>query len=202
GTATRIVVALAALVSLSGLTACDSKVGAAAYIDGERISEQQLNTYVLPGAKPFQNQQGRTLYPKTYVLQQLIQGRVADRIIADHGGTMTAAEARAARAQVLGSNTEDQIIEQVAASGFSAKAEGVLVDTATRLVVLQKRFPAVADASQLLAAVQKADVRVSVSPRYGKWDPSTLSVTNGPARGNFMTGTNVAVASTPAAPAQ
>ena len=43
------------------------------------------------------------------------------------------------------------------------------------------------DGSKLISAVAALHVKVSVSPRYGDWQPSSLSVSSGPSVPSFLT---------------
>ena len=95
-------VAVLAAIAVSGLSACQNKVGVAASVAGERLSDSQLSTYVKPGAAPYADQSGTgTVVPKVYAVQNWMEDRLFVRAVANKGGPATKAELLSARAAVL-----------------------------------------------------------------------------------------------------
>ena len=86
----RLVVAvLTLLVAASGLSACSSHVGSAAYVGDFRISEKTINSYLTAQAKTYTETTStgsQTIVPKNYALQLLIQARIFEQTLVKDGG--------------------------------------------------------------------------------------------------------------------
>ena len=84
-------------LALGGLTACDSKVGQAAIVGGHRISESDLGKFLSPaGPSPSAlsaaANAGQGLYPKTEVVQFLVQQELFTQALAKNGGVPSKGE--------------------------------------------------------------------------------------------------------------
>jgi hypothetical protein len=86
----------AALLAASGLAACRTKAGAAAVVDGHRISQADVNRYVdvaftAPSPSPGAQQ---TQAPRVIVLNTLIEVQVMRKLLASLGGVPTDTQLR------------------------------------------------------------------------------------------------------------
>jgi hypothetical protein len=189
----RKLTAVAALAGLAlaagGLTACDSKVGQAAIVDGHRISESDLGVYVTPaGPSPSvlaaASAASQHVYPKTEVVQLLVQQQIFERALAKHGGVPSEGELaklhdQAASTflgtQLTGAQLDRYLAKQQGSYGYSSKYAQLLLRTVELegALAVKVRARSLAD---LTAAVAKLHLTVQVNPRYGKWTPSTLSL--------------------------
>ncbi|MDQ1732767.1 MAG: hypothetical protein QOK10_2926 [Pseudonocardiales bacterium] len=156
-----------------GLSACDSKVGTAAVVNGDKISERSLNGYVTPNAAPIQGSDGSSTPARQFVLAALVRNAVFQRLLSVTGPVPSAADLTAAKAKVLQGGSEAQLSHSITTSGLDASFTGEYLRQLEYLTILQTR---VTTDAQLTEAQKKAAVAVSISPRYGSWDPSKLTV--------------------------
>jgi hypothetical protein len=181
---------LAAVLATTCLAACRTNVGAAARVDDSRITESDVNDYILPqGPDPSAvanaQQQGQTVpSPRSFVLENLVKEKVFEQTLASIGSLPTSGQLAsyhdvAARVlfqtQLTGPALEAALRKALPRSGITAKFAGVYVRVSELEYALIKaknlsRLP------QLIALIKKAHVRVWVNPRYGKWDKTTISI--------------------------
>jgi hypothetical protein len=163
-------VAAAAVLSTSG---CDTKAGTAAVVNGHKISESDLNSYLTLNAKKIGDPTTGTP-PRTFVLKTLILDEILPSLLAQtKGGAVTDDELRSASADALQGGTEADLTDIVTKQGLTAKFEPLYLRFLKYGVVLNTRVSSEAEFNDALKA---ANVAVSVNPRYGSWDPSTLSL--------------------------
>lgn len=183
--ARRLVVAAAAATAVLALSACsDQTAGSAATIGDTRISDRTLTSEVeavlvakgQPVTSPDQNLVQQTL-------GRLITLELVDRLAVDQGievtqgqideqlanyaaqvGGVEAVEERFAQENVAPSQLEGILRLQIQAQelGIALNPSGSAEEQGT----------AVFDAASLLSE----ELGTEVSPRYGSWDPATLSV--------------------------
>jgi hypothetical protein len=185
--------AVAALAGLAlaagGLTACDSKVGQAAIVGGHKISESDLGGYVTPaGPSPSvlaaASRARQQVYPKTEVVQLLVQQQIFERALAKHGGVPSEGEltklhdqaaATFLGTQLTGAQLDSFLAKQEGSYGYSSKYAHLLLRTVELEGALAVKLQAKALAD-VTAAIGKLHLTVQVNPRYGKWAPGTLSL--------------------------
>lgn len=184
--------AAAAVLTMVGLSACETKVGQAAVVQGHRLSDSNLSNYVRSGAKPYTDSStNASVYPKLYALESWVDDQLFERAVESKGGRVTSAELTATRSVVLGTETSDALVASFAKRGYTEQFVMLAIHEQQMIVLVLKRLAPKATYAQilsalqngqangaLLSAVQKAKSAVSVSPRYGKWDPKTLSLTD------------------------
>ena len=190
------VVALAA-VAASGLSACQSKVGAAAFVGKTRITESDVASYVLvtgaPSATPTPGDTSSTAAanPKGTALSWLLQEAVYTDVLAatpPGPGTKksvpTDAELAAVHdealqiqfhASVAGEQADQQLAAGLADSGLEPKFLTLFIRTFELEQIAIDRLDAKSPAD-LGAAFAKLRIDVKANPRYGSWDPSTLKL--------------------------
>ncbi|PZS20423.1 MAG: hypothetical protein DLM57_01580 [Pseudonocardiales bacterium] len=210
---TVLAVTAALAVAAGGLAGCNTKVGQAAIVDGHRISESDLVSYVSrsgpsPSVLVAASKAGRGVYPKSQVVEILVQQQLFEAALAKNGGVPGSGELatlhdRAAAmflgTQLTGAQLDSVLAASLNSSGFAAKFARTLLRTVeleTALVVKTKAQ----SLAQLTGTLDKLHLAVQVNPRYGKWDPKTLSL-GGPDANvpDFLKLGGVAVASQSAA---
>jgi hypothetical protein len=176
-------------LAMGGLTACDSKVGEAAIVGGHRISESDLGKFLSPaGPSPSAlsaaAKGGVGLYPKTDVVQFLVQQELFEQALANNGGVPSKVELAALHdqagatllgAQVTGAKLDTELSNALTARGTAAPFLPVVLRTFELEMALVLKVKA-GSQSELAAAVNKLHIKVQVNPRYGKWDPKTVSL--------------------------
>lgn len=195
------VTALIAL-GLAGLTACQSKFGLAASVDGARLSDSGLSGYVQPGAKPYTDSStGASVTPKLFALQNWIDTRIIESAVEKHGAPTSDQELSQARTVVLGSHTVAEFEKYYDGLGYTNAFAKLILDQSATFVVLAERVAHVSAAKALgvlssngqpranvLAAIKNAHAKVEVSPRYGEWDATNLALSSDAGSGspNFV----------------
>jgi hypothetical protein len=187
----RRILSLLTLVAVAAatLTACQTKLGQAASVNGVILSDSDLGTYLQPGAGPYTDSSQQRVVPKILILTTWIRTQLIDAAIAEHGGTATPAELNAANSAVQAANSIGQAEKAYAKYGYTNKFGDLLFDQTVRIVVLVERLAKNSDpakALQLLSSGQANNAigstivathaPVEVSPRYGVWAPRSLSV--------------------------
>ena len=181
--------AAVALLATAGLAGCRSNVGVAATVGGHRITESDVNDYITPrGVDPSvaanAKTQGQIVSPRSQVLQYLIQEQVFQQTLASLGpvpsaGRLAAMHDEAAstllQTQLAGAALDKAVKTGLPTSGISSTF------TATFLRVQELEYAIITSQRlqqlpELLALIKKAHVHVSVSARYGTWDPAKLGL--------------------------
>lgn len=198
----RILTAIAlTAVSVTGLAACDSKIGQAAAVDSQTLSDSSLASYVKPGAAPYTDQSGNPVIPKVDALTTWVRNELLIAAITAKGGEPTPAEMNAARDAVVGAGVRQQVAQSSANHGYSAKYNQLLVDQSALLVLLIQRVQHLSPAKALRAlgsgqangvipqSIAAARPHIDISPRYGTWDKRSLAVSADPTSGapDFVT---------------
>ena len=149
-----VVVATVAIVPLvaSVLSGCDTKVGTAGVVSGDRISEATVSSYVTPKAQSVQLNNGQTIAARSFVLQTLINTRVAEQVLAAHGLTPTEQQIAQAQQTALGQASEDQLVQALATRGFAPSFEPVYL-RAVALSQLLATVPGITDQQGLQTMV-------------------------------------------------
>ena len=181
---------VAAALAVTGLSACQSRVGAAAYVGSTRISESTIGKYVTRSAADTVDQNsGQPVNPKSQVLNLVIYDDLFDRVFASRGGQPSAAVLAAARTQALtqiGAPSLAALETGLESGGYSKAFATVYLDEQAKYALLTTALKDT-DGSILAKTVQDLHVKVSVSPRYGDWDEAHLSVSAGPSTPSFLT---------------
>jgi hypothetical protein len=169
---------MAALVAVPLAGCSSSNVGQAASVNGQRISESDVNRYVTPQAKPVSitDQSGAStlVSPRTFVVEILVYNRLLRDLLAKTpGGAPNAGELAQRERTVLAGKTAKAVARSQGVTGYSAAFNRELLRRLAFGAALSDRQKRGADVNKL---AQKLDVRVSLSPRYGRWDAKTLSI--------------------------
>jgi len=181
----------AAVLAVTGLSACQSKVGAAAFVGSTRISESTVGKYISSTAAPtVSDTTGALDSPRSDALGTLIQVALFNRLLkSEPAGAPTAAQLDAAGVTVLAGSSYSSLgalEDAVVVSGFTRAYGALLLDQAAKQSIVTTRLKDPGDGSVALPALVKLNVHVTTSPRYAAWDDSTLSVGAGPRVSSFL----------------
>jgi hypothetical protein len=190
----RLLGLLAAAVSVAGLCACSSNIGQAAIVNGHRISESTVASYLNPKgptAKALARVEanGGAFQARSEVLSELIRESLFAQAAArlPHGGPSNAklnslhdevAQAQFG-SQLAGTAFDKELDAQVAALGFRSNFTTLLVRVA-ELEDFYATTSKVQSSADLLKSLNKLGITITVSPRYGKWDGTQLALTEQP----------------------
>jgi hypothetical protein len=163
---------------LAGLSACDTKAGAAAFVGGDRISDGDVSRFLTAKSTPYRNNAQAEVRPKSLVLATLIQQRLLEHGLAAKGGAPTDAELDAFKTGVLQGLSDDQLTAEITGSNYTAAFEAAFVRAQEMFALLGQRVGATTG-GEVIAALDQMNVPVRVSARYGTWDGSQLALRNG-----------------------
>ena len=179
------------VLAASTLTACETKVGQAADVGGATLSDSTLAEYVQPGAVPYTDQSGEKVVPKLNALTTWVRNELLKATIAAHGGPVTTDELNAAHNVIVDAGVPDQAAKANRGNGYASGFFDMLTEQYTLLTVLVERLAKTSDAAKAFnllqsgqanqafsAAIVAAKTPVEISPRYGTWDASRLSVSS------------------------
>lgn len=169
--------AAAAVLAAATLAGCRTNVGVAARVDGHRITESDVNGYLTPNAQPVSVSEtgGVQLPPRAFVLEQLLDERLGlkllERVPAE--SRLTSKQLDAQLDRDLQGRSEKSVAEQGGLKGYTKSFYRIVLRVREISIRLQTVQQQGGDVRQLINALK---VPVWVSPRYGKWDRSTLSI--------------------------
>jgi len=177
-------------IAVTALTGCESKVGAAAVVGGDRIGESDIAPYITGQAldptlqQQAQSQGGSIAPPRSQVLQELVKQRIYEQALQRSGGVPSAgqlAKLHDEGAQRLynlsgsGNQIDKQLRSVIGRYGLSRAFVGLLIHNAELGDAVVNRLHATSFAE--FVGKLKPELRtVSVSPRYGKWRASSLTI--------------------------
>jgi hypothetical protein len=194
---------IAAAAAVAGLSACQTKVGQAAVVNGYRISDSDLASYATrtgpsPDAVAAAQQQGTTIEPRVQALTSLIQEQIFLHVLRKSGGVPKDSELAAlhdeAAQRLLGSQSStgdafDVLLgKQVKSYGFTDRFTTLVLRVAELEDTIINRTK-VTSFAELSAKVGKYGTSVSVSGRYGRWDAKNLALSTSDTAGlpSFVT---------------
>ena len=179
------VAAASAALAATLLTACHSNVGAAATVDGHRITESDVSKYIGANAQAIPEQdastgQSTSVPPKAFVLSTLLDVQLFEKVLrelrSEAGRSYpTPAEFNAAEATVLQGASLDQLKQGVERSGLKGSFASVYLRERAFETILSTEASA-DNGAKIQQVVAKLHPKVSVNPRYGTWDEKTFSL--------------------------
>jgi hypothetical protein len=183
-------VLVVAALAVTGLSACQSRVGAAAFVGSTRISESTVGKYVNRNATESTDQSSGALEsPKSEVLDTLIISDLIDRVIATKPAYQPSGAAldtaRTAALAQIGAPSVPALESGLESQGFTKSFADFYLDEQAKIALLTADLKDT-DGSVLFKAVNDLHVKVSVSPRYGDWNEAQLSVSTGPSTPSFL----------------
>jgi hypothetical protein len=181
----RLIGSVAAIaLSVTGLSACRSNVGAAASFDGHRITEADVAKYLTVNAEQIPQQDPNTgatttIPARSWVLRTLLDTRLYGEVLhASPGGDPGPGDLAAAQTALLQGISPDQVGDQYVQHGYKRSFAAVYLHLQALEQILGKRIQDGLDAQKL---VRQLDPHVSVNPRYGSWDRNQLQLNSDPA---------------------
>jgi hypothetical protein len=179
-----------AAVTATLLTACQSRVGAAAYVGSTRISESTVGRYLSRSVTTTIDQTtGKPDNPKSDVVSSLIVTALLDRVFSTiPAGPPSAAQLDSARVIALQQSGAPSVaaLEKAAVSaGYTERFADLYLDEQAKIAVLESELKD-ASGAVLINRIGDLHVKVSVSPRYGNWNLSSLAVSAGPSVPSFL----------------
>jgi hypothetical protein len=179
----RAITALAAAaVLVSALTACQSKVGGAAFVGSTKITESQVAGYVDVNAPaPASGDPG----PKALVVQELAKRLVFAKVVAALGSAPTdddlasyhdSALSTLFGSQVSGAQADADLRQAAAKEGLKPSFDAVYLHNAELNAALSAyaQSASAADVTKINKVV--TDTKVTINPRYGTWDPKQIGL--------------------------
>lgn len=183
------VLAVGAL-AMTVLAGCQTRIGQAAVVDGHRISDSQVSTYITKAGpsdavKAAAQQQGQTLPPtrleaaSTLIQEQLFiaaldrSGAVPSQAQLDQLHDETAQ--RFFQATTTGDQFDAQLAKQAEAYGFTESFAQLVLRSSELEDAYANRIKAKSTAD-VISSLSKLHIPISVSGRYGKWEMNSLSL--------------------------
>lgn len=158
---------------------CTSKVGVAATYNGHTITDSQVASYLTTAAQPVQSQGngGATVEEpaRTFVLTVMLQDRLFDKILNRlPGGRPSEATIQEQITTQLAGKTPDQIAQMYHITGYTE----AFVNLFVRVVVLNQTISGLVQQGTVdpTSLLKNLDFHVTVSPRYGTWDPKAYGL--------------------------
>ena len=185
------VVLAACVCAAAALTACDNHSGVAASVAGQTITERQVDSYLTghaPDASAVAQLGGS---PRSAALGQVVQERVFEQALTKTEGGLPSDSALAAvhddALQLFGESTtggdyDAALLSSVQKFGLNSNfRDAVLRSLELEYAYIQRT--GVASPADLATSIQKLSIPVTVSGRYGAWDPQQLTVVSKGAAG-------------------
>lgn len=176
---------LVAVVAICGVTfgvsACETKPGAAAFVGDDRISESEVTPYVTGAAAAAENAAPQQP-PRNFVVGVLILEQVWTNYLRSVDAMPTDAQLTASRdAALAGQEATAPTEAQLRAALVEIGVDASFTPNYTRQAELQYFVTEKASAEGIKQAdfakvVSAATPSVRLSPRYGTWNASTLAI--------------------------
>jgi hypothetical protein len=176
--ARRPITAVALMLVVTGLAGCRTNVGTALRIDGHRISESSVNAYVTPDAQPVPVQLSQTktvqAAPRSIVAQTLIDLVSYRKIIAQTpAGLPTTAQLQQVEKSLLAGKSAEAFATSNGIKGFTSAFDAKFVERQAYDSIIGQESSNGVDVQKAVSAIK---ISVTVSPRYGTWDRTSLSI--------------------------
>jgi hypothetical protein len=166
--------ALGALI----LTGCNSKIGTAAVVDGNKISESDVSRYLDPAASDVGQARGLALQYqiREKLFTAALQNKHAMPGDADLRKLHDQAVSNLLGQQLSGAQADQTLRSTMSQNGLKPS----FAEELTRSFELELTYAKAIKAnqeSQVAADLVKQKIPVTVNPRYGSWDTSTFGFT-------------------------
>jgi outer membrane murein-binding lipoprotein Lpp len=176
----------AVLVGVLVLAGCNSNVGVAGRVGTDKISESQLSGYVTPSASVQRQATANGVQefdPKPLMLSYLMEQSLLRQALAAKGGQPVGQELSGARDSVVEQyGSEQDLTNQITAAGLTPSAAQLVITVETLGAVLRSRLGGQAPVD----FINGMHVPIYVNPRFGSWDPRSLSVDAQGGRPSFL----------------
>jgi hypothetical protein len=189
----RRVAALAAVAAVvATVSACDVKVGQAAYVGNTSISETDVASYVEVDAPAPET---GSISAKSFAAQELVKRVLLDELSHDIGGKLPtdaqlstlhdSALSQVFQTTVSGADADAQLRSAAAQKGLKPKFDGLYIHNIELSTAIGTYLQSASTDEQ--NRLQKAidGIKVKLNPRYGTWSTSNLQV-NEPASPSWL----------------
>lgn len=175
------VMAAVALVGVLLLSGCNEKSGAAAFAADDRISVDSLNQYVAT------SDADKAATVRAEALQYLIRTSLFEELLRRHGGVPSEAELSALHDQALPDALKNANLTGAAADRAFATALAPN-GFAPSFVPLYMRSQELALelGTRKVKSEELCRLQVSLNPRFGAWDWSTVGIKTDQAQSDFL----------------
>jgi hypothetical protein len=172
----------AMVVVCVGLSACQVKVGKAAYIDKTSISENQVGDYVEANAT---TPPAGAIGAKTFVTQELVKRVILDKLATAIGGIPSDADlaslhdtalSTAFGAQVAGAEADTQLRAAVAERGLKPSFDMLYTRNIELSTAIGDYLQSATTEQQQKVQTAISRIKVRVNPRYGSWSTNNLAL--------------------------
>lgn len=178
--------AAVAVLAAATLSACRTNVGVAADIDGHRVSESEVSSYLTSQAQPVALSQTATTPARVFVLDVLILRPYLRKVIGESSlGTVSKRKLATAHRQQLNGASDKSVAEKIGVHGYTVAFDKLAVD----LSILFEASSRLQQSGGFAAAVAKVTFPVHLNPRYGTWTAKKLFISSDASAGtpNFLT---------------
>jgi hypothetical protein len=175
------VMAALALVGVLVLSGCNEKSGAAAFAADDRISVDSLNQYVAT------SNADKAATVRSDALQYLIRTSLFEELLRRHGGVPSDSELSELHDQVLpdalksanltGSAADRAFAAALAPNGFAPSFVPLYLRSQEMALELGARK---------VKSEELCRLRLSLNPRFGAWDWSTVGIKTDQAQSDFL----------------
>lgn len=175
------VMAALALVGVLLLSGCNEKSGAAAFAADDRISVDSLNQYVAT------SDADKAATVRSEALQYLIRTSLFEELLRRHGGVPSDAELSELHDQALpdalknanltGSAADRAFATALAPNGFAPSFVPLYLRSQEMALELGTRK---------VKSEELCGLRLSLNPRFGAWDWSTIGIKTDQAQSDFL----------------
>jgi hypothetical protein len=176
-------VVVGAVLAVAGLAGCKTNVGTAAVIDGHRVTESDVNSYLTAGSQPVSQRDPATgatvqISPRSFVVSELINEKLGFKILKaiPSISNVTQTQLEAKLHDDLAGKSVSQVAEQLGLHGYTTAFYEIILRVQEISGLLRTAQSNGVDVS---AVFSKISLPVSVSPRYGHWDSVNLRFTSG-----------------------
>jgi hypothetical protein len=180
-------VLVVALSAAAGLSACSTKVGSAAVVGGQRISERDVARETLTTAPDSST-------ARSVVLAYLVKQKLYEQVDAKVGVSLSDVELSAIQTQALsavlgatlpaGQPGVNELAGLLAKQGISRSFAKVFLRSIELEYASNAKLKATS-LTDLQTKVRALDIRVKISPRYGSWDAAIQDL-EAPATPSFL----------------
>jgi hypothetical protein len=175
------VMAALALVGVFMLSGCNEKPGAAAFAANDRIPVDSLTQYVAT------SDAAKAAMVRSEALQYLIRTSLFEELLRRHGGVPSDSELSALHDQALpdalknanvsGSEADREFTAALAPSGYAPSFVPLYLRSQEMALELGTRK---------VKSEELCHLRVSLNPRFGAWDWSTVGIKSDQAQSDFL----------------
>lgn len=192
GRGIAVLTASAALVV--GLSACDVKVGHAAWVGPTSISETDVASYVEVDAT---DQGAGSLSAKSFAAQELIKNILLGDLAGDIGTVPSDANlatlhdsalSQVFNQQISGADADKQLRQAAAQKGLKPKFDALYVHNIELSTAIGSYLQSASADEQAKLQQELNAIDVTLNPRYGTWSSSDLQV-NGPTAPSWLKST-------------